>query len=222
MGIVTTPYASDVSVLSRAFEALEADLLDPTGPRVSTMRSSDQFAIVPYSPADEFACRQHAQRLSARLSAAGWVVIPISLHELLMQRLQGLPPDELEEIEALETRSVRRGDLESARRTLARKLEPLVEGQDGLAADVATRIAREVERHSDRMQGERARMVALVGRTGAVYPFFRTSGLLKYLAGHTRGVPVVLLYAGGRRGEHGLSYMNLLDPDRDYRPRIYP
>jgi hypothetical protein len=218
----TSPYASDLGLLARAFEALEADLLDPAGPRVSTMRSSDQFAIVPYSPADEFACRQHAQRLTARLSAAGWVVVPVSLHELLMKRLAQLPPDELEEIEALEARSVRRGDLESARRTLARKLEPLVEGRDGLAADVAARIGREVERQQVPLFGERARMVALVGRTGAVYPFFRTSGLLKYLAGHTRGVPVVLLYAGGRRGEHGLSYMNLLDPDRDYRPRIYP
>jgi hypothetical protein len=65
-------------------------------------------------------------------------------------------------------------------------------------------------------------MLALIGRAGALYPFYRTSGLLKYLAGRTLGVPVVLLYPGERRGENGLSFMSILEPDRDYRPRIYP
>ena len=35
-------------------------------------------------------------------------------------------------------------------------------------------------------------------------------------------MPVVLLYPGERRGPTGLSFMGRLDPDNDYRPRIYP
>jgi len=66
------------------------------------------------------------------------------------------------------------------------------------------------------------RTLALVGRAGALYPFFRSSALLKHLDGRTRNVPVVLLYPGGRRGPTSLSFMDMLEPDSDYRPRIYP
>ena len=33
---------------------------------------------------------------------------------------------------------------------------------------------------------------------------------------------LVLLYPGERRGNSALSFMGMLDPDSDYRPRIYP
>jgi len=32
----------------------------------------------------------------------------------------------------------------------------------------------------------------------------------------------VLLYPGLRTGSTGLSFMGEIDPDHDYRPRIYP
>lgn len=212
---MSSPYTHDPGRLDEAFRALTADLLDPDGPRLSTMRSSDKFAIVPYSPADELALRRHALQLTSRLAAAGWRVISLSLHELFLEILQELPEDEREEIEGLEARAVGRGDPEKAYRTLAQRIEPLIEGVGGLAARVAARIEAFAA-------GETSRALVLVGRAGALHPFFRASSLLKYLAGRTRGVPVVLLYPGERRGEHGLSYMNLLEPDRDYRPRIYP
>ncbi|MEI6637620.1 MAG: BREX protein BrxB domain-containing protein, partial [Planctomycetota bacterium] len=65
------------------------------------------------------------------------------------------------------------------------------------------------------------RMLAIIGRAGGVYPFFRSSALLRYLDGKTLGIPVVLLYPGERRGDTALSFMGQLDPDADYRPRIY-
>jgi hypothetical protein len=215
---MTSPFTKDPGHLEEAFAALERDLLDPDGPRISTMRSSDKFAIVPYSPADEFALRRHVLRLTTSLAARGWVVLPISLHALLMDRLHGLPPDELEEIAALEAHAAGRGDLDRVLRHLQTQLGDLIDGPDGLAADVAAKIASEVAAHPE----QRPRMLALIGRAGALYPFYRTSGLLKYLAGRTEGVPVVLLYPGERRGDNGLSFMSILEPDRDYRPRIYP
>jgi hypothetical protein len=65
------------------------------------------------------------------------------------------------------------------------------------------------------------RTVIFLGRAGALYPFFRTSALLKHVAGHTRNVPAVLLYPGRVVGDSGLSFMGVLPADRDYRPRIY-
>lgn len=215
---MSSPYTKDPTRLDEAFAALEADLLDADGPRISTMRSSDKFAIVPYSPADEFALRRHALQLTSKLAAGGWVVVQISLHALFMDRLSALPPEEYKEIVDLEERAAGRNDLDRVLRHLDSRLSPLIDGPEGLAADVAKRIAVEVARSPDGDQ----RMLAVIGRAGAVYPFFRTSGLLKHLAGKTKGVPVVLLYPGDRRSENGLSYMSILPPDRDYRPRIYP
>ena len=207
-------FTRDPARLEAAFAALERDLLDADGPRLSTMRSSDQFAIVPYAPADEFALRRHAAALTHQLEARGWRVIPVSLHALFMARLDALPADELDEIAALEQRAARRGDLDRALRHLQARLGDQIDGPDGLAADVAAAIAAQAE--------PGRKNLALVGRAGALYPFFRTSGLLKFLAGRTHGVPVVLLYPGERRAESGLSFMSVLEPDRDYRPRIYP
>lgn len=215
---MSSPYIKNPLRLEEAFAALERDLLDADGPRITTMRSSDKFAIVPYSPADEFSLRRHVLRLTTKLVAGGWVVIPISLHNLFVDRVNGLPQDEFEEIADLETRKFQRGERAQALKTVADRFEHLVDGPDGLAADIAARIAREMEQHPERSD----RMLALIGRAGGVYPFFRTSGLLKHLAGRTGGVPVVLLYPGERRGENGLSFMSILEPDRDYRPRIYP
>lgn len=96
------------------------------------------------------------------------------------------------------------------------KLTPLVEGPDGIAADCSRIIIERAEAHPDQID----RTLALIGRTGSLYPFFRSSALLRHLDGRTRNVPVVLLYPGERRGS-GLSFMGVLEPDHDYRPRIY-
>ena len=82
-------------------------------------------------------------------------------------------------------------------------------------------MAREIRDFAAAHPDKAERTLALVGRAGALYPFFRTSSLLKHLDGQTGQVPVVLLYPGARQGESGLSFMGITKPDRDYRPRIY-
>ncbi|MCC6559681.1 MAG: DUF1788 domain-containing protein, partial [Polyangiaceae bacterium] len=88
----------------------------------------------------------------------------------------------------------------------------------GLAADVARVVGDFADRHPEHVD----RALVLIGRAGALYPFFRTSALLKHIDGRTRNLPVVLLYPGKRRDVTALSFMGELEPDRDYRPRIYP
>ena len=101
---------------------------------------------------------------------------------------------------------------------LKSKLTPLIEGPEGIAADCCRIICDYADQNPEKAD----RTLALIGRAGALYPFFRSSALLRHLDGKTRNVPVVLLYPGERRGPTGLSYMGMLNPDNDYRPRIYP
>ena len=202
--------------LDDAFAALRADLLEAGGPRISTMRNF-RFAIVPYAPADEFRTRQLVQRLTADLIGHGWSVLSISLKQLLLDRIRGLGDDTVRRLIDMERR------LASADRTrglnyLAERISPLIEGPTGLAADCSRLIGDHIEAHPDAVD----RTLALIGRAGSLYPFFRSSALLRHIDGRTRNVPLVLLYPGERRGDSGLSFMGELDPDRDYRPRIYP
>ena len=98
------------------------------------------------------------------------------------------------------------------------KIAPHIEGPEGIAADVARLINAFAAEHPDRAD----RTLVLLGRAGALYPFFRSSALLKHIDGKTKNIPVVLLYPGERKDTTALSFMGELDADRDYRPRIYP
>ena len=202
--------------LQRTFAALREDLIHEDGPRISTMRNY-RFAIVPYQPADEFKLRREVSRLSTDLKANGWFVLSISLQRLLLDRVRGMGDDIVQRLIEMERRLSAR-DPERGLGYLADKLAPHIEGPDGIAADAARVICDHADAHPEAVD----RTLALIGRAGALYPFFRSSALLKHLDGRTRNVPVVLLYPGEQRPEGGLSFMGELNPDRDYRPRIYP
>lgn len=203
------------SSLKDTFAALRADLLHEHGPRISTMRNY-RFAIVQYEPAQEFALRGEVQRLAVELRKGGWFVLSISLRQLLLDRIRAEDEDFIERVTEMERRTSAR-DQARGREYLKSKLIPLIEGKGGLADECATMIRQHVKDHPERAD----RTLALIGRAGAIYPFFRSSALLRDLAGHTDNVPVVLLYPGHRHGPSSLSFMGILDPDSDYRPRIY-
>lgn len=202
--------------LDEAFQALRKDLLHDDGPRISTMRNY-RFAIVPYQPEDEFKQREHVQRLTGELRHGGWVVLTLSLQTLLMRRIRHLGERTVERMIAMERRAAEVAP-ERGLGFLRDKIYKLVEGPDGIAADVA----REIHAFADKHPQKAERTLVLIGRVGALYPFFRVSAMLKHLDGRTRDIPVVVLYPGERRGHTGLSFMGKLDQDRDYRPRIYP
>lgn len=209
---MTTPR----SQLQDAFDALERDLVHADGPRISTMRNY-RYAIVPYDPIDEFTLRAHVRELVGKLTASGWVVLTLSLHKLLLDRLRGLGDDIVHRLieaeRAAATVAPERG-INYLRTKLGRELD----GPTGIAADVSREIGAFTDANPDKAE----RTLVLIGRVGALYPFFRVSALLKHLDGKSRNIPVVLLYPGERKGASGLSFMGELDPDGDYRPRIYP
>jgi hypothetical protein len=176
-----------------------------------------RFAILPYRPKDEFRLRQAMRRLTDELRGEGWGVLPISLQKILLDRIRSTGD---ENIEALITRERRlhEKDPDRALAHLRDKVAPHIEGPDGIAADVVRLIQAFADEHPDQTD----RTLVLIGRAGSLYPFFRSSALLKHIDGKTRNVPVVLLYPGERRDTTALSFMGELDSDRDYRPRIYP
>jgi hypothetical protein len=198
-----------------AFRALRNDLIHADGPRISTMRNY-RFAILLYDPANEFLVRREAAELEHELRSCGWLVRPISLQKLLVARARACGPAWIERVIEMERRMAAAAP-ERGIGYLQSKLGPLIEGKDGLAADCGRMIDDALRERPDAVD----RTLALIGRSGAVYPFFRSSALLRQLDGRTHNVPVVLLYPGKRQGPTSLSFMGMLQPDADYRPRIY-
>ncbi len=202
------------SSLSRAIDGLHADLLDEGGPKISTMRNY-RFAILQYEPKEEFLLRERIRWLTDELKGRGWSICSISLHQLLLDRLKQQDPQVRDSWIKMERRLYGK-DEDRALNYLKDKISQYVEGPDGIVKDVIRLIsefADQVEDHDDRV-------LVLLGRTGALYPFLRSSAMLKHLDGKTFNLPVVLLYPGEIE-DRALRFMGELHPDRDYRPRIY-
>jgi hypothetical protein len=200
--------------LTEAVAALQRDLLADSGPQISTMRNY-RFAILPYRPSDELKLRQHMRRLTDDLRAAGWAVLPISLQKLLLDRIRATGEENVQALIQREKMLCAKSP-DRALAYLGDKIAPHVEGPAGIAADVA----RLIDDFAEQNPVGADRTLILIGRAGALYPFFRSSALLKQIDGKTRNIPVVLLYPGEHK-DNALSFMGELASDRDYRPRIY-
>jgi hypothetical protein len=203
------------SDLTDVVEALRDDLIQKDGPRISTMRNY-RFAILCYNPRDEFSLRNEVRRLTDDLRQHGWHVLSINLQKLLLDRIAAQGEEWAEGMIKME-KALFNNDPARGLQYLKDRIGPLIEGPDGIAADCSRIISEFVEANPDKSD----RTVAMIGRAGALYPFYRSSALLKHLDGNTQNVPVVLLYPGERQGPAGLSFMGVLNADSDYRPRIY-
>jgi hypothetical protein len=199
--------------LEEAVRALRDDVL---AGHISTMRNY-RFAILPYDPTEEFKLRQKIQRLTHELKAEGWSVLPVSLQKLLLDRVRSLGPEVIESMVSRE-KKLHAKDPVRALDWLRERIAPHIEGPDGIAADVVRCIDDFVRANPD----SESKTLVIIGRAGALYPFFRTSALLRHIDGKVHQLPVVLLYPGKRRDLSALSFMGEVPADRDYRPRIYP
>jgi hypothetical protein len=202
--------------LDLAIAALKKDLLREEGPQISVVRNYN-FAILPYDPTHEFKLRAKIHDLCGELRDAGWNTESIPLHALLIKKLRAQGAEFIEAMIEREKRLAQGKDPGRGLRSLKERVVSLIEGPDGLARDVIAEVERILAEYADAP----GHTVIFLARTGALYPFSRTSALLKHVDGHTNNVPVILLYPGKVVGETGLSFMGVLAPDRDYRPRIY-
>jgi hypothetical protein len=208
-----TNRSSENNVIDRVVSALKTDLMAEGGAKISTMRNY-QFAIAVYPPDREFEMRRKLKQMQDELQSVGWNVLSISLVKLFIERLKSKSPQSLERLIAMEKRLA---DKTSDRglNYLKEKLTPEVEGAAGIAQD----IIREINDFMPNATPDK--QLILLSRAGGLYPFFRSSGLLRHLDGKTRNLPIVLLYPGDRQDVSSLSFMGEQTTDRDYSPRIY-
>ncbi len=141
----------------------------------------------------------------------------ISLIDLTLKRLERDEDDVIRETIAVEKRLFRkkRNGLNKALSFLKSVMIPDLQDENGLAADVIAEIRRLKEETDD------GRTLVFISRAGALHPFYKTSGLLRYLDGRSLDTPVILLYPGSRPSRTALSFMDEYPPDPDYRPRIH-
>lgn len=204
-----------MSMESRLAE-LKKDLLGPAGPAISTNRSYP-FAIFQYSPSEEFQARQAVGNLAQELQLKGWRVRTVDLFQTLADYLAGQEGGELiqaiVEEEKLQYEAYGK-DWTKAQDFLSNTLTNHFNDASGYPGRVLESI-QEVARGSDP-----ARTVVFLSRVGSLYPFYRTSALLRYLDTGVK-VPTIILYPGNKEDQHYLSFMGIMSADRDYRPRIY-
>jgi len=159
------------------------------------------FAMFCYPETEELPLRQELELLKTRLEGAGKRVTVVSLAECLEECLQrqDLTPADLAQAEkavGLEA------TVDTIHQILA-ELEPL----DRI---VAGRIP----------PGDPTRDLVFLVRAGALFPVYRTSSLLENLMGQVE-LPMILFYPGTRDGAAGLRFMSVLDPEHNYRARIF-
>ena len=124
------------ALIEEAFAALHRDLVNESGPQISTMRNY-RFAIVPYSPDEEFKLRRAVQKLTTDLKGNGWVVLTLSLQKLLIDRIRREFGEDgvLDRMAAMERR-VAEASRERGLVYLRDKVSRVIEGPDGIAADM--------------------------------------------------------------------------------------
>ena len=195
---------------------LKKDLLHPGGPTISTNRNYP-FAIFHYRPDEEFRARQLIGELVEELRLAGWNIRTVDLFGVLLDYLQleedgDLIPAWIEEEKMLYRRY--KEDYSKPLDFLGNALSGFYNRKTGYPR----RVLEDIRNASD--GADENRSVIFLSRIGALYPFYRTSALLRFLDEGVR-IPTIVLYPGERTDQHYLSFMGEMDADRDYRPRIY-
>ncbi|MPR06290.1 BREX protein BrxB domain-containing protein [Microvirga tunisiensis] len=191
--------------MSKFTERLERTLqpiLEARDPRQQLSAYHDMpYAIFRYDPDEEFALRKAVSLLATRLQNKGKRLTRIYLSECLTEALQSQAP--LEEWFQIE----KDVGLEETVQTMANVLSdirPLVDL-------VAERMPADPDPLTD---------VVFITRTGSLFPVYRTFSLLEQLKGRVT-VPTVLFYPGDLDGAAGLRFMGVMQPEHNYRPKIF-
>ena len=164
------------------------------------------FGIFLYPPEDEWELRQALRDLVVRLENAGKSVQRLSMTQLLEQSIAaaGLSLEEIAQGEA---------DLGIAmvRDTIRDVLSGKAAGSTPLDQLVAAAVDASKPTTSH---------IVFLERVGALFGLHRPSALLENLH-HKVSHPVVLFYPGQRDGPAGLRFMDELDADHNYRPKLF-
>lgn len=164
------------------------------------------FGIFLYPPEDEWELRQALRDLVVRLENAGKTVQRLSMTQLLEQSIEaaGLSLEEIAQGEADLGIAMVRDTIRDVLSGKAAGSTPL----DQLVAE-AVDVSKPTSSH-----------IVFLERVGALFGLHRPSALLENLH-HKVSHPVVLFYPGQRDGPAGLRFMDELDADHNYRPKLF-
>jgi hypothetical protein len=162
------------------------------------------YAIFHYDPEKELALRREATSLQTRLENKGKRITRISLAECLEVALKS--EARLEDWFAQEKQF---GELGAE--MVIKDVHKLLADRVPLVDLVAERMPSEPDPRKD---------IVFIVRTGALFPVYRTFSLLEQLKGRVI-VPTVLFYPGILDGAAGLRFMGVLQPEHNYRPKIF-
>jgi len=202
--------------LERRLDDLIKDLLSPGGPIISTNRNYP-FAIFQYSPHEEFTMRAKLIEQIDALRGKGWTILNVDLFSTLIEYLEEQEEGDLIDAFIQEEKlqyTANHSNYRFPLKTLQNSLDIFLKDQNEYPKGILKQIIQKTE-NSDKMK-----TVIFLSRIGSLYPFYRTSTLLRYLDTGIR-VPTIVLYPGERLEQYYLSFMGEMDADRDYRPRIY-
>jgi hypothetical protein len=164
------------------------------------------FGIFLYPPEDEWELRGELRDLVIRLANAGKTVQRLSMAVLLQEAIEaaGLSTEEIAEAEATLGPVMVRDTMRDLLSGKAAGSVPL----DELAAQ-AVETAKPTSSH-----------IVFLERVGVLFDLHRPSALLENLRNRVLH-PVVLFYPGQRDGPAGLRFMDELDADHNYRPKLF-
>jgi len=195
---------------------LKDDLLNPLGPSISTNQNYP-FAIFHYPPHEEFKMREKLIELLDILRNKAWGILNVDLFATLIEYLSiqedGELIDALVQEEKLQYKA-NKNNYSMPLNVLKNSLDIVLKNTDGYPKFVFDKILNKIE------QTYISKTVIFLSRIGGLYPFYRTSTLLRMLDNGIQ-VPTIVLYPGERTEQRYLRFMGEMDADRDYRPRIY-
>lgn len=204
-----------MSSLEARMKELKDDLLSPGGPSISTNRNYP-FAIFHYAPREEFQMRERLFQLLNDLRGKGWTILHVDLLQTFIEFLREQEEsiiDAIIEEERFQYRSYH-NNFEKPLEYLHNTFHSFLKDDTSFPRKVIEKIQEKVGDRDDN------RAVIFLSRIGGLYPFYRTSALLRFLDKGSR-VPTIILYPGERRDGYSLSFLGEMESDRDYRPRIY-
>jgi len=178
-------------------------VLMPADPRAKLGAYHDMpYAIFHYPPDAEFDLRDEVRLLSIRLGNVGKRLTMISLAECLTAALAA---------EGVDAAALRDSEKATGLGAMIDTIHNILADYRPLVNLVAERLPAAQDPLKD---------IVLITRAGALFPVYRTHALLEQLQGRLN-VPAVLFYPGELEGPTGLKFMGVLDPDPNYRPRIF-
>jgi hypothetical protein len=175
-----------------------------------------RFAIVQYDPRDEFKLRSAVQSLSTDLVANGWMVIPINLQQLLLDRVRAQGQEWMDKVIAMEERMAS-VDPDRGLNYVKSKLTPLIEGPRASppTAPASSAVHRQEPRHGGphgRAHRPRRRALPVLPLVGPAPPPRRQD--------RQRARRAAL--PGRASRAHGLSFMGMLTPTATTGPGSIP